>query len=142
MAIGRDRTPGKAAYARDTMTKQPKATPAIVQTATMIQSYGDVYRQGLANWNAIIEVLVTDVVMPGMHGSELAQVIRKSRPDIGIVLISGDNQHALEAVAELGPVEFLSKPFTSGDLSSAVGRAVDAARRRADRPPGGGAEDP
>jgi PAS domain S-box-containing protein len=85
------------------------------------------------HWSSSIEVLVTDVVMPGMHGSELAQVIRKSRPDIGIVLISGDNQHALAAVAELGPVEFLTKPFTSGDLSSAVGRAADAARRRAGR---------
>ena len=83
------------------------------------------------HWSSSIEVLVTDVVMPGMHGSELAHVIRKSRPDIGIVLISGDNQHALAAVTELGSVEFLTKPFTSGDLSSAVGRAADAARQRA-----------
>jgi hypothetical protein len=40
------------------LTKQPQAAPAIVQTATMIKGYGDVYRQGLADWNAIIDGLV------------------------------------------------------------------------------------
>jgi hypothetical protein len=40
------------------LTKQPAAAPAIVQTATMIEGYGDVYRQGLADWNAIIDGLV------------------------------------------------------------------------------------
>ncbi|MCK1515301.1 hypothetical protein IVB22_22660 [Bradyrhizobium sp. 190] len=40
------------------LTKQPRAASAIVQTATMIESYGDVYRQGLADWNAIIDGLV------------------------------------------------------------------------------------
>jgi hypothetical protein len=40
------------------LTKQPQAAPAIVQTATMIEGYGDIYRQGLADWNAIIDGLV------------------------------------------------------------------------------------
>ena len=40
------------------LTKQPAAAHAIVQTATMIEGYGDVYRQGLADWNAIIDGLV------------------------------------------------------------------------------------
>jgi hypothetical protein len=39
------------------LTKQPVAAAEIVQTATMIQGYGDVYRQGLADWNAIIDGL-------------------------------------------------------------------------------------
>ena len=40
------------------LTKQPAATFEIVQTATMIQGYGDAYRQGLADWHAIIDGLV------------------------------------------------------------------------------------
>jgi hypothetical protein len=40
------------------LAKQPEAAPAIVQSATMIAGYGDVYRQGLADWNAIIDGLV------------------------------------------------------------------------------------
>ena len=40
------------------LTKQPQAASAIVQTATMIGGYGDIYRQGMADWNAIIDALV------------------------------------------------------------------------------------
>jgi hypothetical protein len=46
------------------LTKQPAAAPEIVQTATMIQSYGDVYRQGLVDWNAIID----DLAKPTFDG--------------------------------------------------------------------------
>jgi hypothetical protein len=40
------------------LTKQPQAAPAIVQTAAMIEGSGEVYRQGMADWNAIIDGLV------------------------------------------------------------------------------------
>jgi hypothetical protein len=40
------------------LDKQPRSAAAIVETATMIQGYGDVYRQGLADWHAIIDGLV------------------------------------------------------------------------------------
>jgi hypothetical protein len=40
------------------LDKQPRSAAAIVETATMIQGYGDVYRQGLADWHAIIDALV------------------------------------------------------------------------------------
>src|SRR5258705_11776174 len=39
------------------LTKQPQATAEIVQTATMVQGYGDAYRQGLGDWHAIIDGL-------------------------------------------------------------------------------------
>lgn len=40
------------------LDKQPAAVPAIVHSATMIGGYGDPYRQGVADWNAIIDGLV------------------------------------------------------------------------------------
>jgi PAS domain S-box-containing protein len=80
------------------------------------------------HWNAAIEVLVSDIVMPGMHGHELAALIRETRPGIGIVLMSGYTDHVLGRDTELGVVEFLNKPFTAAALSQAVGRAIDAAR--------------
>ena len=49
------------------LTRQPAAAAAMVQTATMVQGYGDVYRQGLANWHAIIDGLAKptfDGVLP------------------------------------------------------------------------------
>ena len=49
------------------LTKQPEAASAIVQTATMVQGYGAAYRQGLADWHAIIDGLAKptfDGVLP------------------------------------------------------------------------------
>ena len=37
------------------LTRQPQAASAIVETATMIKGYGEAYRQGLADWHAIID---------------------------------------------------------------------------------------
>jgi two-component system cell cycle sensor histidine kinase/response regulator CckA len=85
-------------------------------------------------WNAPIDVLVTDIVMPGMHGHDLALVIRKARPDIGIVLMSGYTDHVLGRGTALGEVEFLNKPFTIAALTNAVGRAADSAHRAAATP--------
>ncbi len=87
------------------------------------------------HWSTSIEVLVSDVVMPGMHGHELARLIRTWRPDIGIVLMSGYTEDPIASGTELGEVEFLSKPFTAAALSAAVRRAMPgtsatAARKR------------
>jgi hypothetical protein len=49
------------------LVKQPKAAAAMVQTADMIEGYGDTYRQGLADWHAIIDGLAKptfDGVLP------------------------------------------------------------------------------
>ncbi|WP_159005534.1 DUF6537 domain-containing protein [Bradyrhizobium sp. S69] len=49
------------------LTRQPQATSAIIQTATMIEGYGSLYRHGLADWHAIIDGLVKptfDGVLP------------------------------------------------------------------------------
>ena len=40
------------------LTKQPGAVPAIVQSADMIAGFGDPYRQGMADWNAVFDGLV------------------------------------------------------------------------------------
>jgi hypothetical protein len=56
------------------LAKQPEAASEIVQTATMIQGYGDVYRQGMADWNAIIDGLAKPtfdgvLVLPDLAGA-------------------------------------------------------------------------
>jgi hypothetical protein len=61
------------------LAKQPAAAPSVVDTATMIQGYGDVYRQGLADWHAIID----DLAKPTFDGvlplSDLAGAIVEAR---------------------------------------------------------------
>jgi PAS domain S-box-containing protein len=67
-----------------------------------------------------VDVLVTDVVMPGMDGRELADRVRAAAPGVRVVFVSG---YAPSEVlpADLGPGEvFLPKPFTPDQLARAV----------------------
>jgi PAS domain S-box-containing protein len=74
-------------------------------------------------WDNPIDVLVTDVVMPGMHGPELAYRIRRERPEIGILYISGYAEDAVATGGEFAtPGAFLPKPFSSEALIRAIQR--------------------
>jgi hypothetical protein len=61
------------------MVKQPAAIEAVVASATMIQGYGDAYRQGLADWHAVID----DLAKPTFDGvlplTDLAGAIAEAR---------------------------------------------------------------
>jgi hypothetical protein len=61
------------------LTKQPQAAPAIVQTADMIQGYGSVYRHRLADWHAIIDGLVKPTFDGVLPVSNLAGAIAEAR---------------------------------------------------------------
>lgn len=61
------------------LTKQPQAAPAIIQTATMIEGYGDVYRQGMADWNAIIDGLVKPTFDGALALSDLGKAVIEAR---------------------------------------------------------------
>jgi hypothetical protein len=61
------------------LTKQPAAAPGIVQTATMIQGYGDFYRQGLADWHAIIDGLAKPTFDGVLPLADLAGAVAEAR---------------------------------------------------------------
>lgn len=61
------------------LTKQPGAASAIVQTATMIQGYGDPYRQGIADWHVIIDGLVKPTFDGVLAIPDLAAAIAEAR---------------------------------------------------------------
>jgi hypothetical protein len=60
-------------------TRQPQATAAIIQTATMIEGYGSLYRHGLADWHAIIDGLVKPTFDGVLPLSDLAGAIAEAR---------------------------------------------------------------
>jgi hypothetical protein len=64
------------------LVKRPEATPAVVATATMIQGYGDVYRQGLADWNAVIDGLAKPTFDGALPLADLASAIAEARAAI------------------------------------------------------------
>jgi hypothetical protein len=61
------------------LTKQPKAAPEIARTATMVQGYGDAYRQGLADWHAIIDGLAKPTFDGVLPLSDLAGAVAEAR---------------------------------------------------------------
>ncbi len=61
------------------LTKQPGATAEVVQTASMVQGYGDLYRQGVADWHAIIDGLAKPTFDGVLALSDLAAAIAEAR---------------------------------------------------------------
>jgi PAS domain S-box-containing protein len=75
-----------------------------------------------------IQLLVTDVVMPKMSGSELGQQLVAQRPGLKVLYVSGyaENTVMQHGLAELGS-RFLHKPFTLKALTAKIREVLDAA---------------
>jgi two-component system, cell cycle sensor histidine kinase and response regulator CckA len=73
-----------------------------------------------------LHLLVTDVVMPGMSGSELADRLRLERADLRVLFMSGYSEEMIDLYRdEAAGEEFLEKPFTPFDLVRAVRSVLD-----------------
>jgi len=76
-----------------------------------------------------IDLLVTDVVMPGMDGRSVAQSLLSLHPEMRVVYISGYLDDALLRREVMdGTEEFLQKPFTSAALCQKVRALLDAVK--------------
>jgi PAS domain S-box-containing protein len=72
------------------------------------------------------DLIVTDQIMPGMTGLELARVCEAIRPGIPIVLATGFSHVVDAAVArEAGIRVFAAKPLTKGELAQTIRQALD-----------------
>ncbi|HET9429458.1 MAG TPA: PAS domain S-box protein [Allosphingosinicella sp.] len=69
-----------------------------------------------------IDLLLTDVVMPGMSGIELAHAVRKRFPAIPVVLASGYSDEILGGSGD--EFEMLRKPFDAASVSRAIDKAL------------------
>jgi DNA-binding response OmpR family regulator len=65
-----------------------------------------------------IDLLITDVVMPGMSGPEVAEQLKHYHPQMRPLFLSGYSSHAALPVADAGA--FLQKPFTVDTLLARV----------------------
>jgi two-component system cell cycle sensor histidine kinase/response regulator CckA len=78
-------------------------------------------------WAGVIDLLVTDVVMPLMGGAELAQRLRRTRPGVKVLYITGYTHDTIVAQGVVDPdVTLLTKPFSSAELSATVRQAIAA----------------
>src|SRR4051794_15934472 len=75
------------------------------------------------------DVLITDVVMPGMSGVELAVAARERRPGLPVVFVSGYTGDTTIDRSDDPTTAFLSKPFDGDELLKAVRATLDGATR-------------
>ena len=72
----------------------------------------------------LIDVLISDVMMPGMDGTALVAHARARRPGLPVVLMSGYAEAPLRAAAADPATAFLAKPFAAATLIDAVRAAL------------------
>jgi two-component system cell cycle sensor histidine kinase/response regulator CckA len=71
-----------------------------------------------------IDLLISDVVMPGMDGPTMVREARKTRPDLKILFMSGYAEEQLRNSIDIEHVNFLPKPFSVTQLAEAARRAA------------------
>ena len=74
-----------------------------------------------------VDLVVTDVVMPGMSGVELARLIGQAHPDVPLLLATGYSDEIVKRGSEF---TVLAKPFGAADLSRAMAAVLELASRQ------------
>ncbi|HWA58635.1 MAG TPA: response regulator, partial [Gemmatimonadales bacterium] len=79
----------------------------------------------LDTYSGRLDLVITDVIMPGMSGQELSARLRQQRPDLKILYVSGYTDDAILQHGNLLPnTSFLQKPFSPGSLAQRVREVV------------------
>jgi DNA-binding response OmpR family regulator len=72
-----------------------------------------------------VEVMVTDLKMPGMNGLELIRSAKKMSPGLAAILMTAfGNEHIREEVTNLGRCRYIDKPFGPGTLLKIIRETV------------------
>jgi two-component system, cell cycle sensor histidine kinase and response regulator CckA len=77
-------------------------------------------------YQGVIDLLVTDIIMPGMRGDELVRTVRQERPALAVIFISGYT----ELPNMDADVTTLEKPFTFPDLGRYVRSVLNDAKQK------------
>ena len=81
----------------------------------------------LARGLSDLDLLITDISMPGMNGFELRDIVNKARPELPVFLVTGRHEIADQRRAK-GVDGFFRKPFDAPALLIAIGEALQKSR--------------
>lgn len=74
-----------------------------------------------------VDLIISDVVMPTMDGPSMVREMRKVRPDLPVLFMSGYAEEQLRQSIDIDQVSFLPKPFSVAQLAEATSAALDEA---------------
>ena len=79
------------------------------------------------------DVVLTDLRMPGVGGMEILKAAREARRDLPVILVTafGSIETAIQAIRQ-GAYDYVTKPFSLGEISLLVGRALEDRQLRAE----------
>jgi CheY-like chemotaxis protein len=122
------RRPARILVAEDDPSVRQFVKRALAHAGYEVEAVAD----GLQALDALaasdFDLLISDIVMPGMDGIALALKVAKERPNLAVMLMTGyahERQRAynIEALSH----EVLAKPFTLEAIAEAAARALEAA---------------
>jgi two-component system cell cycle sensor histidine kinase/response regulator CckA len=74
----------------------------------------------------IIDLIVSDVIMPGMDGHTFVNLVRHELPEVKVILMSGYAEETFrDEIGRDKSIHFLGKPFTLKDLATKVKEILD-----------------
>ncbi|MBO1438066.1 response regulator [Meiothermus sp. CFH 77666] len=116
----------------DDSTSVRKVLEKLLSTRGLVVTTSESAEQGLeAVSHNPPHLVIADVVMPGMSGFELCQMLkmRESTKGVPVILISGIiNEGVVAQAQQAGAFDVVSKPFTPDDLFPKIERALNAAK--------------
>jgi CheY-like chemotaxis protein len=76
-----------------------------------------------------IDLLLTDVVLPGMNGRQLSEAMKAQRQDLKVLFMTGYSRNAIVHQGRLDPgVELIQKPLSQGVLAAKIRSILDAGK--------------
>jgi PAS domain S-box-containing protein len=91
----------------------------------LLASRGDEAEKICIEYDNVIHLLITDVVMPGLNGRDLVEKIAGKRPGMKVLYISGYTEQSLQDVDIKSGVAFLEKPFSPAALQRRVREVLE-----------------
>jgi YesN/AraC family two-component response regulator len=71
-----------------------------------------------------VDLVVSDIAMPEMDGLELLQVLKRTFPNIGVVMMTGyGDAYSVKEALSLGADEYITKPFKGHEVALIIERA-------------------